>query len=132
MTHYVDASTAPEPLPTEMRPTANMIISSLKASLSQSQRLAEMYREQVIGLEDELARIREENDVGKDIFQDRTEKMTKRLQLMNQRYEALEKRRSLEVEGFKSDIKMLRSKLKEVEKQLFKVSWSKVAPSRNG
>lgn len=117
----MDASTAPEPFPSEMRPTTNMIISSLKSSLSQAQRLAEMYREQVIGLEDELARIREENDVGKDIFQDRTEKMTKRLQLMNQRYEALEKRRALEVEGFKNDIKMLRSKLKEVEKQLFKV-----------
>ena len=103
-----------------------MIIASLKSSLSQSQRLADMYREQVIGLEDELARIREENDVGKDIFQDRTEKMTKRLQLMNQRYEALEKRRSLEVEGFKNDIKMLRSKLKEVEKQLFKVIFHQV------
>ena len=103
-----------------------MIIASLKSSLSQSQRLADMYREQVIGLEDELARIREENDIGKDIFQGRTEKMTKRLQLMNQRYEALEKRRSLEVEGFKNDIKMLRSKLKEVEKQLFKVIFHQV------
>ena len=107
-----------------MKPTNNMIIASLKSNLAQSQRLSEMYREQVIGLEDELARIREENDVGKDIFQDRTEKMTKRLQLMNQRYEALEKRRSLEVEGFQSDIKMLRSKLKEVERQLFKVNLS--------
>ena len=117
----MDAATAPDPLPPEMRPTNSMIIASLKSSLVQAQRLAEMYREQVIGLEDELARIREENDVGKDIFQDRTEKMTQRLQLMNQRYEALEKRRGLEVEGFKNDIKMLRSKLKEVEKQLFKV-----------
>ena len=37
-----------------------------------------MYREQVIGLEDELGRIREENDVGKDVFKERTEKLTKR------------------------------------------------------
>ena len=98
-----------------------MVIASLKSNLIETQKLAEMYREQVIGLEDELARIREENDVGKDLFQDRTEKLTSRLQLMNQRYEALEKRRTLEVEGFKNDIKMLRTKLKEVEKQLFKV-----------
>lgn len=47
--------------------------------------------------------------------------MAKRLQLMTQRYEALEKRRSMEVEGFKTDIKHLRQKLKDVEKQLFKV-----------
>ena len=75
----------------------------------------------MIGLEDELARIREENDIGKDVFKERTSKLTKRLQLMNKRYESLEKRRGLEVEGFKNDIKMLRGRLKEVEKQLFKV-----------
>ena len=73
-------------------------------------------------MEDELARIREENDVGKDAFKDKTSRLTKRLQLMNQRYEALEKRRGLEVEGFKNDIKILRGKLKDVEKKLFKVT----------
>jgi len=75
----------------------------------------------VIGLEDELARIREENDVGKDVSKEKTEKLAKRLHLMKQRYESLEKRRGLEVEGFKNDIKILRSRLKDVEKQLFKV-----------
>lgn len=53
--------------------------------------------------------------------QERSEKMAKRLHLMTQRYEALEKRRTMEVEGFKTDIKHLRQKLKDVEKQLFKV-----------
>lgn len=47
--------------------------------------------------------------------------MEKRLKLMTQRYEALEKRRNMEVEGFKNDIKQLQQKLKDVEKQLFKV-----------
>ena len=53
--------------------------------------------------------------------QDRSDKMAKRLQLMTQRYEALEKRRSMEAEGFKADLKLLRRKLKDVEKQLLKV-----------
>ena len=96
-------------------------VQSLRHQLEQSQKLAEMYREQCIGLEDELARIRERTDVSEDIFKERTEKMSKRLALMNSRYENLEKRRALEVEGFKTDIKMLRDKLKNVEKQLFKV-----------
>lgn len=48
--------------------------------------------------------------------------MANRLQLMTQRYEALEKRRAMEVEGFKTDIKHLRQKVKDVEKHLFKVS----------
>ncbi|GCB85195.1 hypothetical protein scyTo_0025848, partial [Scyliorhinus torazame] len=51
---------------------------------------------------------------------ERSDKTVKRLQLMTQRYEALEKRRGMEVEGFKNDIKLLRQRLKDVEKQLFK------------
>ena len=47
--------------------------------------------------------------------------MSKRLKLMNQRYQDLERRRNLEVEGFKTDIKNLRTRLKEVERQLYKV-----------
>lgn len=103
------------------RETQITAVKSLRHQLEQSQKLAEMYREQCIGLEDELARIRERTDVSEDIFKERAEKMSKRLALMNSRYENLEKRRSLEVEGFKNDIKMLRDKLKNVEKQLFKV-----------
>jgi len=104
------------------RETQITVVKSLRHQLEQSQKLAEMYREQCIGLEDELARIRERTDVSEDIFKERAEKMSKRLALMNSRYENLEKRRSLEVEGFKTDIKMLRDKLKNVEKQLFKVT----------
>lgn len=107
----------------EPRQAQLIAVQSLRHQLEQSQKLAEMYREQCIGLEDELARIRERTDVSEDIFKERTEKMSKRLALMNSRYENLEKRRALEVEGFKTDIKMLRDKLKNVEKQLFKVGY---------
>lgn len=47
--------------------------------------------------------------------------MGKRLQVMTRRYEALERRRILEVEGFKTDIKVLRQKLKDLEQMLYKV-----------
>ncbi|XP_024137123.1 coiled-coil domain-containing protein 77 isoform X2 [Oryzias melastigma] len=94
----------------------------LKEELKQAQRLAEMYREQCIGMETELSQIREKGDVGREIFQERSEKMAKRLQVMTQRYEASEKRRVMEVEGFKTDLKQLRQKLKDVEKQLIKVT----------
>lgn len=96
----------------------------MQEQLMQEQRLSNMYREQCITLESELARIREEGDVGRELFKERSEKMGKRLKLMTQRYEALEKRRNMEVEGFKNDIKQLRQKMKDVEKQLFKVTLS--------
>ncbi|KAK6482897.1 coiled-coil domain-containing protein 77 [Huso huso] len=106
----------------ESRRVYSQEVKSLEEQLKQAHHLADMYREQCVGLETELSRIREEGDVGREIFKDRSGKMAKRLQLMTQRYEALEKRRSMEVEGFKTDIKHLRQRLKDVEKQLFKVT----------
>ncbi|CAJ1057353.1 coiled-coil domain-containing protein 77 [Xyrichtys novacula] len=103
---------------------------ALQEDLKQAHRLAEMYREQCITLETELAQIREEGDVGREIFKDRSDKMAKRLQLMTQRYEALEKRRVMEVEGFKTDLKHLRQKFKDVEKQLLKVTLN-VGPNQD-
>ncbi|ESP04557.1 hypothetical protein LOTGIDRAFT_198558 [Lottia gigantea] len=97
-------------------------LKSLEYQLVQSQKLCDNYREQVIQLEDELSRLREEGDVTREIFKDRSGKMTQRLQLMNSRYEDLERRRNLEVEGFKTDIKNLRGRLKDVERQLYKVT----------
>ncbi|NXY45319.1 CCD77 protein, partial [Ceuthmochares aereus] len=97
-------------------------IKTLQEKLMQEQRLSNMYREQCVTLEGELARVREEGDAGRELFKERSEKMGNRLKLVTQKYEALEKRRNMEVEGFKNDIKHLRQKLKDVEKQLFKVT----------
>ncbi|NXV83612.1 CCD77 protein, partial [Atlantisia rogersi] len=97
-------------------------IKSLQEQLMQEQHLSNMYREQCVNLEGELARTREEGDARRELFKERSEKMGKRLKLVTQRYEALEKRHHMEVEGFKNDIKQLRQKLKDVEKQLFMVT----------
>ncbi|KAI3371526.1 hypothetical protein L3Q82_024111, partial [Scortum barcoo] len=106
----------------ESQKTHKEELKALQEDLKQAHRLAEMYREQCITLETELAQIREEGDVGREIFKERSDKMAKRLQLMTQRYEALEKRRVMEVEGFKTDLKHLRQKFKDVEKQLLKAT----------
>ncbi|XP_032205064.1 coiled-coil domain-containing protein 77 isoform X2 [Mustela erminea] len=100
----------------------NEYIKSLKDKLVQEKKLSNMYQEQCISLEEELARIREEEGVRREIFKDRTNKMGKRLQVMTRRYEALENRRILEVEGFKTDIKILRQKLKHLEQILYKAT----------
>ncbi|XP_040828132.1 coiled-coil domain-containing protein 77 [Ochotona curzoniae] len=100
----------------------NEYIKSLKDKLAQEQKLSTMYQEQCISLEEELARLREEEGVRMEIFKDRTNKMGKRLQVMTRRYEALEHRRVLEVEGFKTDIKALRQRLKDLEQMLYKAT----------
>lgn len=96
-------------------------IVNLQQQLEQTQQLADNYREQCIKMEEELSKLREESEASKHLFQQRTEKVSKRLGLMNARYEALEKRHALEIEGYKNDIKLLRQRLRELEKQLYKV-----------
>ena len=93
----------------------------LQLQLLQAQQVTDNYREQCVHMEQELCQLREHADASKDLFGKRSSKMVGRLKLMNERYEALEKRRRLEIEGYKTDIKMLRERLKEVEKQLYKV-----------
>ncbi|KAM5254552.1 coiled-coil domain-containing protein 77 [Hipposideros larvatus] len=100
----------------------NEYIKSLKDKLVQEKKLSNMYQKQCISLEEELARIREEEGVRREIFKDRSNKMGKRLQVMTKRYEALENRRVLEVEGFKTDVKILRQKLKDLEQMLYKAT----------
>lgn len=97
-------------------------IETLNEQLKQSHQLSEMYREQIIKFEDELSRQREQGDMTKDLYKDKQDKLSRRLQIMNDRYKELEKRRNMEIEGFKNDIKILRQKLKAVEKQFFKVT----------
>ncbi|XP_012588104.1 PREDICTED: coiled-coil domain-containing protein 77 [Condylura cristata] len=106
----------------ESHHSQNEYIKSLKDKLVQEKRLSNMYQEQCISLEEELARIREEEGVRREIFKDRTNRMGKRLQVMTKRYEALENRRCLEVEGFKTDIKALRQKLKDLEQIVYKAT----------
>uniref|UniRef100_A0A8P0SV18 Coiled-coil domain containing 77 n=2 Tax=Canis lupus familiaris TaxID=9615 RepID=A0A8P0SV18_CANLF len=109
------------PVVHEIHRNQNEYVKSLKDKLVQEKKLSNMYQEQCMSLEEELARIREEEGVRREIFKDRTNKMGKRLQVMTRRYEALENRRILEVEGFKTDIKILRQKLKDLEQILYKV-----------
>ncbi|XP_063114646.1 coiled-coil domain-containing protein 77 isoform X3 [Cavia porcellus] len=104
--------------------TQNEYIKSLKDKLAQEKKLSNMYQQQCISLEEELARSREEEGVRREIFKDRSNKMGKRLQIMTKRYEALEHRRNLEVQGFKTDIKVLRQKLKDLEQMLYKATVS--------
>ncbi|XP_077374149.1 coiled-coil domain-containing protein 77 isoform X2 [Festucalex cinctus] len=116
--------------PTQLRPQAQMDlrqkhkeeVKAMQEEIKQAHRMAEMYREQCVALESELAQAREQGEVGREIFKERSEKVSERLKLMTQRYEALGRRRTLEVEGFKTDLRQLRQKLKDVEKKLVQVT----------
>ncbi|XP_051916052.1 coiled-coil domain-containing protein 77 isoform X1 [Hippocampus zosterae] len=120
---------SPQPQP-DFRQKHKDEVKAMQEDIKQAHRMAEMYREQCVALESELAQAREQGDVGREILKERAEKVAQRLKLMTQRYEALEKRRTLEVEGFKTDLRQLRQKLKDVEKQLIQVTLS-IGPNQD-
>lgn len=51
-----------------MHATLMFLRQALQEELKQTHKLADMYREQCVGLETDLAQIREEGDVGREIF----------------------------------------------------------------
>ncbi|XP_010343331.3 coiled-coil domain-containing protein 77 isoform X3 [Saimiri boliviensis] len=89
------------------------------------------YRMQCKKKEDKVGKVlpvtHESHHAQSEYIKDRTNKMGKRLQIMTKRYEALEQRRILEVEGFKTDVKVLRQKLKGLEQMLYKVTVNTLA-----
>eukprot|EP00117_Sycon_ciliatum_P020139 scpid77622/ scgid2784/ Coiled-coil domain-containing protein 77 len=107
---------------TDVRTAYKMELHRLREALQQQQQLAEAYRDQCTELEDLHSRMREKQETNQQSFSQRAERMAQRLALMNDRYKNLERRRNLEREGFSNDIKSLRSRLKDLENQLYKVT----------
>eukprot|EP00049_Salpingoeca_infusionum_P010179 m.172038 g.172038 ORF g.172038 m.172038 type:complete len:521 (+) comp14569_c0_seq2:128-1690(+) len=84
--------------------------------------LADMYRQQCIQLEDELCRMKEERESSQDYGRKKAKSYAKRADMWKSRFHALEKRRQLEIEGYQTDIRMLRERMKELEKQLYRLA----------
>ncbi|KAG5449606.1 Coiled-coil domain-containing protein 77 [Clonorchis sinensis] len=95
---------------------------SLEDQLRAQQKLSAKYHERILELEEELVRSREEAATLKDTMKQQSEKLTQRLRLMSNRCRELERRRLFEMQGHRTDIEMLRKKLKGMEKQLLQLS----------
>lgn len=70
-----------------------------------------------------MVRNREEGIMCKDINKEQKQKIQERYQCLMIRYQNLERRRHLEMEGYRTDIGALRKKLRMVEKQLLQVGF---------
>lgn len=126
---------AQEPSPSlaeEERRNYDNEISTLRDELKQAHQLSEMYREQVLKLEDQVSKQVEQGDVTRELFKTREDKLSHRLRLSNERYKELEKRRKMEVEGFKNELAQMREKLRGVEKRLLKATLEKSDFDFNG
>jgi len=99
-------------------------IQALQNQLIQANKLSELYRDQVINVEGELSRLREEDSLNRTMYKERSDNVNRRLEQLKEKNAALEKRRLLEAEGYKTDIRLLRNRLKDAEKQIYKLTVS--------
>ncbi len=79
----------------------------------------------MLAMEKEMEDLRDQASANKQVLKNRTKSMVDQVDLLKDRYENLEGRRKKEVEGYQSDINLLRHKLRHVEQQLVRATLAK-------
>ncbi|XP_067132323.1 coiled-coil domain-containing protein 77-like [Centruroides vittatus] len=83
-------------------------------------RISEEYKSENIFLKEELERIKEMHMSAVQFYKDKCSKLEEQLELKKSNYQQLTRNHRLDIEGFKNDIKILKTKLVNIEKQLLK------------
>nr|CDS34845.2 hypothetical protein HmN_000951320 [Hymenolepis microstoma] len=98
-------------------------IEELEAQFDQEHKLVKRYRDQVLQIEEANLKIIEEFSQTKNICNNKIKQLKERGQMYTRRYEDLERRRRHEIEGYQTDIRLLKKKLSRcgVETQTGKV-----------
>lgn len=104
-------------------------LSVLKGQLSERDRMLAMYQEQCSVMEQEVARLRDQAESSKNQFKTRVQKMAAQVTYLRNKYNELDRRRMLEAEGFRSDIRLMRSRLRDLERGFSRLN---AKPSRTG
>lgn len=97
-------------------------LSVLKSQLTERDRMLSMYQEQCSVMEQEVARLRDQAESSKNQFKSRVQKMASQVTYLRNKYNELDRRRVLEAEGFRSDIRLMRTRLRDLERGFTKVA----------
>ncbi|VUZ46043.1 unnamed protein product, partial [Hymenolepis diminuta] len=96
-------------------------IEELEVRFDQQHKLSNRYRDQVLQIQEANLQIREECSRSSNIYTNKIKQLKERNQLYTKRYEDLERRRKYEIEGYQTDITLLKRKLSETEAKLRQV-----------
>ncbi|XP_037070737.1 coiled-coil domain-containing protein 77-like [Pollicipes pollicipes] len=80
------------------------------------------YREQCTRLEKFVSEVRDAREADRQEFKERLSRMRDSVVAMKGRYDGLERRRRLEAEGFRSDVRLLRADVRALERKLGKLT----------
>ncbi|GLG93492.1 Uncharacterized protein GBIM_00891 [Gryllus bimaculatus] len=96
----------------------------LKDELSQREQVISMYQEQCNLLEEKGSTLQKHLEVHKAQCKDKIQKLQQLVTVLKGKYNQLDQRRRLESEGFRSDVRILRNRLQEIERTLLKFTRS--------
>lgn len=97
-------------------------LSVLKGQLTERDRMLAMYQDQCSVMEQEVARLRDQAESSKNQFKTRVQKMAAQVTYLRNKYNELDRRRLLEAEGFRSDIRLMRSRLRDLERGFTRIN----------
>ena len=103
----------------------------LEADLESKDRELQRNRQELLRLSNELERERLKSEAAANILAKKTKTMTEQVNVLTERCDKLEHRKSLEIEGYKSDIKLLRNKLSQLESKLLAINDANMKEEEN-
>lgn len=109
-----------ETAPKKPRPTYYEEVKILQQELEGIRNLNKAYRGQCQKLDDALNQLKEDHQASLDLHKKTVSLLQERLRVSNSQLKRLETYRKSELEGYKTDIKHLKQKITELEKQLMK------------
>eukprot|EP00092_Neocalanus_flemingeri_P015339 GFUD01016591.1.p1 GENE.GFUD01016591.1~~GFUD01016591.1.p1 ORF type:complete len:443 (-),score=160.01 GFUD01016591.1:160-1488(-) len=106
-------------------------LQKLENEVESKDREIQIQRQELLKVRNEIQDERLRSDAAAKILAKKTKSMTEQVNVLTDRCEKVEHRKSLEVQGYKSDIKLLRDKLSQLEGKLLALSDSNTQEQEN-
>merc|ERR1712012_447062 len=102
--------------------TSKEKILKLEKEIEVKDREAQKTRADILQLKNEIFKEKAKSEAAANILAKKTKSMTETVAVLNDRCERAEKRKAVEIEGYQSDIKILRGKLSTLENKLLAIA----------
>merc|ERR1712179_233080 len=106
-------------------------IQKLEIEIESKDRDLQRSRQELLRLSNELETERIKSEAAANILAKKAKTMTEQVNMLTERCDKLEHRKTLEIEGYKSDIKLLRNKLSQLESKLLAINDANLKEEEN-
>jgi len=97
-------------------------LENLEKDVEKKEREIQRNKEEILSLKNEVFKEKAKSEAAANILAKKTKSMTEKVNVLTDRCERVEKRKAIEIEGYQSDIKILKGKLSQLENKLLAVA----------